>query len=178
MYALGSPTLYSQRWYGYQGMSIPDSKSSIALSGICLALTVLATITLFMRFSKAQSRWRLLTTISTVVWTINTIIQIVNLAVFSATTNSKNSGYGYLEGFWCALWTVILSGTIAVFLIFHFVVEIGRPPEDDLQVRMTGANFLRNITGLIAVVALEALIFSRVEGWEYFDAIYFAVVTM
>lgn len=28
------------------------------------------------------------------------------------------------------------------------------------------------------VMALEALIFSRVEGWEYFDAIYFSVVTM
>lgn len=50
----------------------------------------------------------------------------------------------------------------------------GRPPEDDLQVRMTGANFLSNITALIAVVALEAIIFSRVEGWEYFDAIYLA----
>ncbi len=159
-------------------MSVPDSKSSVALSAVSLALTVLATVTLFMRFSKAQVRWRLLTTISTVVWTIDTIIQIVNLAVFSGDTDATDAGYGYLEGFWCAIWAVILSGTTASFLIFHLMVEIGRPPEDDPQVRMTGANFLRNITALIAVVALEALIFSRVEDWEYFDAIYFAVVTM
>jgi uncharacterized membrane protein len=43
---------------------------------------------------------------------------------------------------------------------------------------MTGANFLRNISALIAVVEVEALIFSLIEGWAYFDAIYFAVVTM
>jgi hypothetical protein len=65
----------------------------------------------------------------------------------------------------------------ALFLLFHLLMEMHRPP-DDLQVRMTGANFLRNISALIAVVAVQALIFSLIEGWAYFDAIYFAVVTM
>jgi hypothetical protein len=43
---------------------------------------------------------------------------MVNLIVFGAL--SRNSpGYSYLEGFWCAVVSVIVSGTIAVFLIFH-----------------------------------------------------------
>lgn len=100
-----------------------------------------------MRFSKAQARWRTLTTASTALWVITTIIQIVNLAVFGSSTSSTSPGYKYLEGFWCAIWAVILSGSVAAYLVFHFVVEIGRPPEDDMQVRITGASFIRNITG-------------------------------
>ncbi|KZT57304.1 voltage-gated potassium channel [Calocera cornea HHB12733] len=166
----------SQNWFAdSNGDGVPDTEASLVLSGVSLGLVLIANALLVLRFSKAQKRWRIITTISTFVWITTTIIQIVNLVVHSVT---RPAGLQHAEGFWCAIWSCVLSGSCTLVLLLHFLLQIGRPPSDELQVRLTGAHFMRNILGLVLVLALEAVIFSKIEGWEFFDGVYFAVVTM
>jgi potassium channel subfamily K len=55
-------------------------------------------------------------------------------------------------------------------------------PEDERrvhrQVRVSGRHFMLSTTILLALIALMALIMSKVEGWSYLDGIYFSTVTV
>ena len=72
-----------------------------------------------------------------------------------------------------SIWSVVLAGSCAACLLLHIFMEYGKPPTDDLQVRLTGmardalcrrilANALMDQVLLVATIALEALIFSRI----------------
>ncbi|EUC60623.1 ion channel protein, partial [Rhizoctonia solani AG-3 Rhs1AP] len=97
--------------------------------------------------------------------------------------------YGHMqsEGFWSAVVSVIASGIVLALLLIHWSLEFKRDPSKDdqpsasshtkLQIRVAGRHFMLQNTMLIALIALTALIFSRIEKWTYLQGIYFTIVT-
>lgn len=112
---------------------------------------------------------------STVCWVIKTIIALVNLAIFAA--NRRNGPqYSYSEGFWAAVFSAGIAGIISVILVTYAIYASMTTIEENKDIRIQGRHFL--ITELIffLIIALEALMMYRLEGWSYFDAIFFSVV--
>ncbi|PWN86532.1 voltage-gated potassium channel [Acaromyces ingoldii] len=166
----------SQPWYAFNGAALPDPRASLVLSGVSLAMSVIANSLLVLRFSVHVARlWRFATRLSTLAWVIKTCIGIANLITFGALARN-GPGYSYLEGFWCAILSVVISGIISTLLVFQFLFHFNRSP--DATIRFQGRTFIVSELILFGLIALEALIFSKIEGWTYLEGIYFSVVAL
>jgi potassium channel subfamily K len=107
----------------------------------------------------------------------------LNLILFGILTRNS-PGYSFLEGFWCAVVSLIASALVAFALVAHMILEWRRAKQDGAkeqhihrQVRVAGRHFMLSTTLFLALDALTALVLSRVEGWSYLQGIYFGVVT-
>ena len=148
---------------------------SIVLSAVGLALNVLANALLLYRFTVHSVKNNALATrISLLAWLGKAIVAAVNLIVFGLLVNNS-PGYSYDEGFWCAVVSIIDSGIIVIVLLVHYIYFFREKEEADVDVRMQGKQFLLSVTIFIGVLAIQALVFSKIEGWSYVDSIYFSV---
>ena len=74
--------------------------------------------------------------------------------------------------------SLIISGLITISLGIHWFLrrkKLGDASGEEIRVQ--GARFLLGIMLFSGLLALQALIFSRIEGWTYIDGIYFSLIT-
>ncbi|ORX33742.1 hypothetical protein BD324DRAFT_653796 [Kockovaella imperatae] len=171
----------SERWYYIDGQIQPDYKACIALSALGLGLNLIANVLLLIRFSASKPGWsRYSTLFSTFLWIGKTAVALLNLAIFGALITRK-PGYSFSEGFWCAVVSVIVAGTISLALLLHFLlgydIREEENPLDVVDVRAEGRKFMLSVTVFMVVLGFQSLAFSRIEHWSYSDAIYFSTQT-
>ncbi|KAL8291716.1 hypothetical protein RQP46_001974 [Phenoliferia psychrophenolica] len=161
----------SQNWFLLEGKEAPDPGVSLALSAVSLAMNVLANSLLVARFTVRESRWRAVTVASVVCWIIKLVFALVNLAVYGAL--SRNApGYSYDEGFWCAVVSCILAGFITLVLVAHFILRFDRPSSSGALVRLAGAQFQFTVIAFVGLMAVEGVVFSKIEGWTFFQGVF------
>lgn len=157
-----------------------DFKASIILSAIGLLFNLVANALLVLRFSTDGKYWEIATRLSLGCWIVKTILAVTNLIVFGIF--SRNApGFHYEEGFWCAVVSVCGAGIISLLLLFHYLFQgtsRSSDSEESKKIRVSGRHFMLSIISLITMLGVEALIFSKIEGWAYLDGIYFSVVSM
>ncbi|KAF8688616.1 Voltage-gated potassium channel, partial [Rhizoctonia solani] len=176
----------TEKWYTRNGQPQPDPRASLILSGLSLSFSLVANALLVIRFSLEGRRWMIATQISVACWIAKVVVGITNLVVFGALTRNQPQ-FSYAEGFWSAVVSVIASGIVLALLLLHWMLEFKRDPSQDdqpstpahtkVQIRVAGRHFMLQNTMLIALIALTALIFSRIEQWTYLQGIYFTIVT-
>jgi potassium channel subfamily K len=67
--------------------------------------------------------------------------------------------------------SIIGSGIITFALAFHYVFAFGKKGEDTAEVRSEGRKFMLSVTAFFAILAVQALVFCKIETWLYSDAI-------
>ncbi|KZP04697.1 hypothetical protein FIBSPDRAFT_386019 [Athelia psychrophila] len=169
----------TQNWYSQYGSPVKDFTASIVLSAIGLVFNLFANGLLVVRFSADGKYWELATKVSLGCWIAKTILAVTNLAIFGIFSRNA-AGFHYEEGFWCAVVSVCGAGIISLLLLFHYIFQGANRGTDDeaKKIRVSGRHFMLSIISLTTLLALEALIFSKIEGWAYLDGIYFSVVSM
>lgn len=108
-------------------------------------------------------------------WLLKTILAVANLITFGALTRNA-AGYAYDEGFWCAVLSVVLAGFISLLLLFHVFFHDNDLPDE--EIRFQGRAFITSELTLFGLIALQALIFSQIEGWAFLDGLYFTVTAL
>lgn len=168
----------SQYWYRLDTQPVPDPRASLIISALSLACSVAANALLIIRFTvRLPQTWRRATMVSTVGWILKTALSVSNVIVFGA-TKRNGPGFSYAEGFWCAIMSTILSGLVALLLIINlFSMVVLRHQSAPGQMHLDGRVFLLSELTLFGLIALQALVFCKIEGWLYVDALYFTVVT-
>ncbi|CAE6447781.1 unnamed protein product [Rhizoctonia solani] len=193
----------TEKWYTRNGQPQPDPQASLILSGLSLGFSLVANALLVIRFSLKGTRLQTATKVSVACWIVKVVTAIINLVVFGALTRNQPQ-FSYAEGFWSAVVSLIASGIILALLLLHWALVFKRnapqgdqpstPGHTKLQIRVAGRHFMLQNTMLITLIALTALIFSRIEEWTYlqvssadseksitdlvlFEGIYFAIVT-
>ncbi|OXC65870.1 potassium channel protein [Cryptococcus neoformans] len=167
----------SQRWYSNNGVTQPDPKASLILSAVGLALNVVANILLVIRFSSKAPFWvNHSTKWSLYCWLGKTVVAAINLILFGILTRNE-AGYRYLEGFWCAIVSFIGSSLISLTLLFHYFLAFGHSKSDNSDMRSEGRRFMLSVTAFVAILAVQSLVFSKIEGWDYVTGIYMSVQT-
>lgn len=73
--------------------------------------------------------------------------------------------------------SICVAGIISLALLIHFLLAFKKPEEDTVAVRKSGQKFMVSITIFISIIALQALVFSRLEHWSYAGGIYFSIQT-
>ncbi|CAK9784042.1 unnamed protein product [Cutaneotrichosporon oleaginosum] len=154
---------------------VKDPKACLALSGIGLAFNVVGNVLLVLRFSSPHRRSKAVS-YSLYCWVAKTIIAIVNIAYFGAWRN-KNPDYTFDQAFWAGVVSVIIAGIISTCLFLHYVFAYKHDHAESPKLLVTGRKFMLSITGLFVLIGFQALAFSRLEGWKYFDGIYFSMQT-
>ncbi|WVQ71866.1 hypothetical protein IAR50_001408 [Cryptococcus sp. DSM 104548] len=166
-----------QRWYSKYGITQSDPTASLVLSAVGLALNVIANILLVVRFSSKKPFWiRHASKWSLYFWLGKTTVAAVNLIIFGITTRNS-PGYKYLEGFWCAVVSIVISGIICITLLFHYFLAFGHAKSDTSDIRNEGKRFMLSVTAFVSILAAQSLVFSEIEGWSYLDGIYMSVQT-
>ena len=164
-----------EHWYTQDGNPQPDPKACLILSAISLIFNAFANIFLVVRFSaKAPFWWQHATRWSLIMWLAKTAVAAANLIAFGV-LRRNGEGYKYDEGFWCAVVSIIAAGVICIALLLHYFMSFGDGSEDSQEVRKEGKRFMLSFTTFIAVMAVQSLVFCKVEHWAYSDAIYFSV---
>ncbi|KAL7409388.1 hypothetical protein BDY24DRAFT_219418 [Mrakia frigida] len=169
----------SQRWflYGPDAVPQPDPVPSIAMSVVSLVFCAIANFLLVVRFSvntKKMERWVVQTPL--VAFWIKTIVEVVNLSIYGQ-KSKKPQGYSYGEGFYCAAFSCGLSGACALLLLYHYVVQRKETWKDSLKIRIDGRHFMLSVMSFVVVIGIMALVFSKIEGWYFFDGVYFSIVS-
>lgn len=168
----------TQRWYTRDGIPIPDPAGSIALSATGLAFNAVANTLLVFRFSATAHAWHKTTVLaSTMAWIVKSILAIINLALYGA-SRRKGPCYAYATGFWCAVLSAILAGINAVLLAVFLLYAREQAWKPNRRIQIQGRHFVLTELALFIFISIWALIFSRIEHWEYFDAIYFVITTV
>jgi len=109
-------------------------------------------------------------------WLAKTGLAFANLTVFGIASRN-GSDWSYSEGFWCAVISVINSGIICITLLLHYFLAFGNEDEDTKEVRTQGRRFMLSVTAFFTILAIQSLVFCKIESWAYSDAIYFSVQT-
>ncbi|EIW70019.1 hypothetical protein TREMEDRAFT_30177 [Tremella mesenterica DSM 1558] len=167
----------TQHWYTLNGVAQPDPTASLALSAVGLALNVFANAFLILRFSSSRTWWwHHATQWSLMNWILKVIVAAINLILFGIVTRNS-AGYQFAEGFWCAVVSIIDAGIISIALIVHYFFAFGKSSEDTSEVRSEGKRFMISVTIFLGILALQSLVFCKIEHWAYSDSIYFSVQT-
>lgn len=166
-----------QHWYELYDEPQDDPAACLALSAVGLGLNVLANLLLLLRFStRSQAYTSIATRISLLSWIGKTLVAAVNLIVFGVVARN-GPGYSFDEGFWCAVVSIIDAGIITILLLLHYFYAFRPGGDHDLDLRMQGRQFMLSVTAFLGILAIQALAFSKIEGWSYLDSIYFSVQT-
>lgn len=161
---------------------MPDPPASLILSALGLAFNVIANALLIIRFSSKTTLWvRISVPLSLAGWLLKTALAAINLIVFGA-TRRNGTGYTYSEAFWCAIVSFIVAVVITFCLLVHFwvIYRDRRNPNKDAEakaVRAEGKKFMLSVTAFLFILGIQSLVFSRIEQWQYSNAIYFSVQT-
>jgi potassium channel subfamily K len=180
----------SQHWLNRDGFAVSDPNWNLILSAVGLGFNVLANALLVVRFSDTSRRVAVhATRLSAICWIIKTGIELGNIGAYVALVRAPVTDYQ--EGFWCAVVSLIVSGTIAFILGYHceyFLLNIcaaysqpagitRRGHVDSSEDKLEQRHFMLSILSFVSLLALEALVFSTLEHWPFFDGIYFATVS-
>ena len=161
-------------WYSLDKISVPDPAASSVLSAIALAFELSGNILLFFRFSKNHKLRKRAAPTSTICYCLTTVVGVVNMSIFGA-YRRDTSAYEYRDGFFCSVFNTMLSGMIAISLIYQLAYSAIVPTEEDdhtgansIETRLQARHFLITEGVFFITLALEALILSRCEGaWHY-----------
>lgn len=109
----------TQHWISLNGVAVKTPHWTNVLSATGLALNIVANALLVARFSDVNRRVGVLATrLSAMFWILKATMELVNVSLF-AHQNKDIPVADYQEGFWCAILSLMISGTVAIMLAYH-----------------------------------------------------------
>ncbi|KAL5534612.1 hypothetical protein ACEPAG_1075 [Sanghuangporus baumii] len=180
--ALTEPWFFQHNSDGDGLTKLRDPHTNIVLSAVGLAFNVLANWLLLLRFSVSDGLWRYSTRVSLGCWVVKLVIAFGNILSYGIISRNI-PGISYGEGFWCALFSLVLVFIIFALLLSHYLLHVhGKShqstSENQVRVRIAGRHFMLENTLFVLTIGLLALFMSQVEDWTYLQAIYFSVVSI
>lgn len=76
------------------------------------------------------------------------------------------------------MFSAILAGTNALLLVVFLLYSGEKAWKPNRRIQVQGRHFVLTELALFIFISLWALVFSRIEGWEYFQGIYYVITTV
>ncbi|CAH0015087.1 unnamed protein product [Clonostachys rhizophaga] len=160
---------------------INDPPWLLAINAIQLALALVANVFLLLNMAR-RVRFGIAQPITMLGWYISAILLIALLAAGPGPLH-QNLGFPadqmiWSQALWYGTWAAILYFLNASFMVVTFLgARAGYYPKDFNLTKSQRTLMLQTIMFLFYLL-LGALIFSKIEGWGYLDALYWADVTL
>ena len=157
---------------------IEDPKWSLAINGIQLVIAIVANMALLLNMTK-RLRFTIAQPITIFGWYFSAICLIVLEAVTSVHLRIEPwNEYVWSQAYYYGIYAAILYFIVASLMAVTFWgAYTGHYDKDFLLTPSQRTLMLQTIMFLMYLL-LGALVFSKIEGWPYLDAVYWADVTL
>lgn len=157
---------------------IPDPKWLLAINGVQLVVAVIANMALLLNMTK-RLRFTIAQPITIIGWYFSVICLIVLEAVASAHLRIEPwDEHVWSQAFYYGIYAAVLYFIDASLMVVTFWgAYTGHYDKDFLLTPSQRTLMLQTILFLMYLL-LGALVFSKIEGWNYLDAVYWADVTL
>ncbi|KAK4190973.1 outward-rectifier potassium channel TOK1 [Podospora australis] len=148
------------------------------INAIQLAIALLANISLFLNMTR-RLRFSIAQPVTIIGWYMSSICLVALAATASGPlVIQPKSEYIWSQAFYYGVYAAVLYFFVAsLMLITAWGAYTGHYPRDFMLTPSQRTLMLQTIL-LLFYILLGALVFGRIEGWNYLDAVYWATVTL
>ncbi|KAG0636377.1 hypothetical protein HOY80DRAFT_925862 [Tuber brumale] len=163
-----------------EGWGIDDPAWLTAVNAVSLAFALVANVCLLLTFGR-RIRYQLSQPIVIIFWYISSFLLVALVAAASRHLRLYPSQeYPFSQSYYYAILSSTLYFIVATFLLanyFNSVILKRYPPIFSRPTLPQRALMLQTIS-LTFYLGIGALVFSKIEGWEYVDGVYWADYTL
>ncbi|KAJ7758898.1 hypothetical protein B0H14DRAFT_2447471 [Mycena olivaceomarginata] len=172
----------SQTWrvYDADGSRIPDPGWLLAVTGLSLALSLIANIVLMANFGHVL-RYSIAQPITIGLWYLSAILLIIPLGLTHTTLRISGApSYSFTQAYYYSIISGAAYMILPTLLVANAVGAYGfhayRPSFNALTVPQR--TLMLQTTVYVMYLAAGAGVFAHIEGWNYLDGVYWADYTL
>ncbi|KAH7312179.1 hypothetical protein B0I35DRAFT_480658 [Stachybotrys elegans] len=156
----------------------PDPSWLIIVNAIQLALALTANLFLLLNMAK-RVRFIIAQPVTIAGWYVSAVCLIVLAGTAAGPLQHGVPGrFVWSQAFYYGIWAAILYFVVATLMVGTFYGALtGHYPRDFALTRSQRTLMLQTIMFLMYLL-VGALVFSRIEDWQYLDGVYWANVTL
>lgn len=157
---------------------IPDPEWLLAINGIQLAIAVAANMALLLNMTK-RLRFMIAQPVTILGWYISALLLIILEAVAAKhLTLEPADEYVWSQAFYYGIYAAILYFLDASLMVITFWGAYTDHYEKDFLLTPSQRTLMLQTISFLVYLLVGALVFSKTEGWNYLDAVYWADVTL
>ncbi|KAF2197751.1 potassium channel-like protein [Delitschia confertaspora ATCC 74209] len=159
--------------------NIDDPQWLIAINSISLFFAVIANLALLLNMAQRLS-FRIAQPITIIGWYLSSILLIILICLASSSIfrNQPADSHALTQAFYYAIIAAALYAIIASLMILTVVGAYKGHYPKEFRLTVSQRTLMLQTIGFVAYLLLGALIYSKLEGWQYLDAVYWADFTL
>ncbi|KAJ4306029.1 hypothetical protein N0V88_000824 [Collariella sp. IMI 366227] len=157
---------------------IPDPHWLTAINAIQLALALFANMALLLNMTRRLS-FSIAQPVTIVGWYISSLALIALAATAAGPlVVEPTEEFIWSQAFYYGIYSAVLYFLVASLMVVTYIgAQLGRYPKDFMLTPSQRTLMLQTIM-LLFYLLLGALLFSKLEDWQYLDGVYWAAVTL
>ncbi|KAK4461576.1 hypothetical protein QBC42DRAFT_269864 [Cladorrhinum samala] len=157
---------------------IKDPHWLLIINGIQLILALIANIALLLNMTK-RLRFSIAQPVTIVGWYASSICLIALTATASGPlVVQPEDEYIWSQAFFYGIHAAILYFFVASLMLITFLGALGGHYPKDFVLTASQRTLMTQNIMLLFYLLIGALVFSKIEGWDYLDAVYWSTVTL
>ncbi|KAJ7581103.1 hypothetical protein C8J56DRAFT_1006152 [Mycena floridula] len=162
-----------------KGERVRDPTWLLTLNSLALLCSILGNLIILGNFAH-RIKYAIAQPLTIVLWYISAILLLIPLAFTSSLIIEPTSNHAFTQSYYYAMICVVIYTIIATLLALNVIgayIFKAYPPSFNSLTIPQRTLMLQTISYVI-YLALGALVFSTVEGWEFVDGVYWADYTL
>ncbi|RPB13472.1 voltage-gated potassium channel [Morchella conica CCBAS932] len=162
------------------GDRVADPAWLLGINAVSLVMAVIANIFILMTFAQ-RIRYRVSLPFTITLWYISSIL-LIGLVIAATKLLQEDAGksFAFSQSYYYGIMAAVLYFIIATLLFtnyFNSTIKRRYPPSFRV-LTIPQRTLMLQTTSLMFYLGLGALVFSKLESWEYVDTIYWADYTL
>ncbi|KAF2709660.1 voltage-gated potassium channel [Pleomassaria siparia CBS 279.74] len=161
------------------GLTVEDPKWLIAINTVSLVFALAANMSLLLNMAQRLS-FAIAQPITIVGWFMSSILLVVLVALASTSIfrTQPDSEHALTQAFYYGIIAAGLYFIIASLMVITVAGAYRGHYPKEFRLTTSQRTLMLQTIGFVVYLLLGALIFSKVEGWQYLDAVYWADFTL
>jgi potassium channel subfamily K, other eukaryote len=147
------------------------------INAVQLVIAVVSNLFLLMNMTR-RVRFAIAQPITIVGWYISAFALIALTATAGGPLVPGDQPFVWSQAFWYGIYSAILYMLCATLMLSTFVGAIGGWYDKDFYLTASQRTLMLQTIMFLGYLLLGALVFSKIEGWAYLDAVYWSDVTL
>ncbi|KAK5109596.1 hypothetical protein LTR62_006833 [Meristemomyces frigidus] len=163
-----------------KGRHLPDPRWLVAINALSIAIAIIANLTLLSHMTE-HVRFNISAPITIIGWFVPGVIDIAMVAAAPRLVPLPTATYGtaaWSQAYHYAISSEIIYVSLSLMLAFTAFGWWHKRISGSFKLTLAQRSWMVHTTLFTGYILAIAAIYSRIEGWLFLDAVYFAVVTI
>lgn len=162
-----------------QRLTAPLTRRLISINAVSLALALIANLALLLNMGRRLS-FAVAQSITIVGWLLSAslLIALVSVASSDSFRSQLAERHALTQAYYYAVMAAALYCLVSVLMVVNVAGAVKHHYEKEFRLTISQRTLMLQTISFMAYLLLGALVFSKIEGWSYSDAVYWADFTM